>query len=155
MPLSDRDPDSDRVGCSEKVRTLLAAAEELSGEHELNTALRRILTGAATIAEARDQYDAGVQLIGVDLSGKILARSARRARSGPMTSHLKGCSAAAALSMTFDMVTATYVFCSVADPLTGWPGWHGCCDPVARRCCSITCVRERRFSAGSSMHSRR
>ncbi len=36
-----------------KVQTLLGAAVELSGEHELETVLRRIVAGAATIADAR------------------------------------------------------------------------------------------------------
>ncbi len=40
-------------GWPEKVQTLLEAALELSGEHELDTVLRRIVAGAATIAEAR------------------------------------------------------------------------------------------------------
>ncbi|MEO7555644.1 MAG: GAF domain-containing sensor histidine kinase [Acidimicrobiales bacterium] len=37
----------------DKVQTLLGAALELSGEHELETVLRRIVAGAATIADAR------------------------------------------------------------------------------------------------------
>lgn len=37
----------------EKVQTLLGAALELSGEHELETVLRRIVAGAAAIADAR------------------------------------------------------------------------------------------------------
>jgi signal transduction histidine kinase len=40
-------------GWPEKVQTLLAAAVDLSGEHELETVLRRIVAGAATIADAR------------------------------------------------------------------------------------------------------
>ncbi len=40
-------------GWPEKVQTLLDAALELSGEHELDTVLRRIVAGAASIAEAR------------------------------------------------------------------------------------------------------
>lgn len=40
-------------GWTDKVQTLLGAAVELSSEHELETLLRRIVAGAATIADAR------------------------------------------------------------------------------------------------------
>ncbi len=68
-----------------------------------------------------DLYDAGVQLVGVDLSGKMLARAARRATSATIHAALVQGDAQQLpfLSMTFDMVTATCVFCSVSDPLAG------------------------------------
>ena len=45
--------ESSPVGWPHKMQILLAAALELSGEHELETVLRRIVAGAATIADAR------------------------------------------------------------------------------------------------------
>jgi signal transduction histidine kinase len=47
------DDQSGVPGWSDKVQTLLGAAVALSGEHELDTVLRQIVVGAATIADAQ------------------------------------------------------------------------------------------------------
>lgn len=52
-PTITQDFDGVDVGWPLKVRTLLEAVLALAGEHELDTVLRRIVAGAATIAEAK------------------------------------------------------------------------------------------------------
>ena len=53
MTSSPAGIESGTAGWPDKVQALLEAALELSGEHELETVLRRIVAGAATIADAR------------------------------------------------------------------------------------------------------
>ena len=52
-PKTTQDFEGGAAGWPLKVRTLLEAVLVLAGEHELGTVLRRIVAGAATIAEAR------------------------------------------------------------------------------------------------------
>ena len=54
MPTTTtQDFEGGAAGWPLKVQTLLEAVLVLSGEHELDTVLRRIVAGAATIAEAK------------------------------------------------------------------------------------------------------
>ena len=52
-PTTTQDFEGGAAGWPLKVQTLLEAVLVLSGEHELDTVLRRIVAGAATIAEAK------------------------------------------------------------------------------------------------------
>ena len=52
-PTTTQDFDGGTAGWTLKVQALLEAVLVLSGEHELDTVLRRIVAGAATIAEAK------------------------------------------------------------------------------------------------------
>ena len=52
-PPTTHDFDGGAAGWPLKVQTLLEAVLVLSGEHELETVLRRIVAGAATIADAK------------------------------------------------------------------------------------------------------
>ena len=52
-PTITQDLEGGAAGWPVKVRTLLEAVLVLAGEHELDTVLRRIVVGAATIAEAK------------------------------------------------------------------------------------------------------
>jgi len=70
-----------------------------------------------------DLYPPGVDLTGVDLSESMLARARRRAErlglDGPVRLELADIGKLPYPDATFDTVTATCVFCSVADPVGG------------------------------------
>ena len=53
QPPTTQDFEGGAAGWPHKVQTLLEAVLVLSGEHELDTVLRRIVAGAATIADAK------------------------------------------------------------------------------------------------------
>ena len=90
---------------------------------------RRVLTRAAGrvlevgIGTGRniEHYPAGVQVTGVDLSGAMLGRARRRVASGGVVDGLVQGDAQRLpyRDAAFDTVTATCVFCSVADPVAG------------------------------------
>lgn len=90
---------------------------------------RRVLAGASGrvleigIGTGRnlDHYGDGVRLTGVDLSAGMLARAVRRVTATPPeVSLVRGDAQCLPFPpATFDTVTATCVFCSVADPVTG------------------------------------
>lgn len=52
-PSTTQDFEGGAAGWPLKVQTLLEAVLVLAGEHELDTVLRRIVAGAATIADAK------------------------------------------------------------------------------------------------------
>jgi ubiquinone/menaquinone biosynthesis C-methylase UbiE len=68
-----------------------------------------------------EHYPAGVDLIGLDISGKMLTRAKHRAASLGRSIHLEQADAEALPHPdgVFDTVTATCVYCSVADPIQG------------------------------------
>ena len=90
---------------------------------------RRVLAGASGrvleigIGTGRnlEHYGNGVYLIGVDLSAGMLARSAPRTASATVAVSLVQGNAQRLPfpSASFETVTATCVFCSVADPVAG------------------------------------
>ena len=90
---------------------------------------RRVLSGAAGrvlevgIGTARnaEHYPAGARVTGIDLSGAMLGRARQRvARSGVMDGLVQGDAQRLPYpDAAFDTVTATCVFCSVADPVAG------------------------------------
>lgn len=63
----------------------------------------------------------GADYIGVDLSPKMLRRAARRAREIQGTTHLAlmDAQSLAFADNSFDHIVATFVFCSVPDPVAG------------------------------------
>lgn len=65
-------------------------------------------------------YPEGVQLTGIDVSANMLAKAQRStARAGDVTLELGDVQRLAFGDDSFDTVTATCVFCSVADPVAG------------------------------------
>ncbi|NOZ95287.1 MAG: class I SAM-dependent methyltransferase, partial [Acidobacteria bacterium] len=66
-------------------------------------------------------YPPGVHLVGLDIAGGMLARARRRARrlAVPVTLLQGDVENLPFATATFDSVTATCVFCSVDDPLSG------------------------------------
>jgi ubiquinone/menaquinone biosynthesis C-methylase UbiE len=90
---------------------------------------RRVLAGASGrvleigIGTGRNlaHYGSGVRLIGVDLSAGMLARATPRTASATVAvSLVQGDAQRLPFpSSSFDTVTATCVFCSVADPVAG------------------------------------
>lgn len=90
---------------------------------------RRVLGGASGrvlevgIGTARnaEHYPAGVRVTGIDLSAAMLGRARRRvAQRGLVDGLVQGDAQRLPYpDATFDTVTATCVFCSVADPVAG------------------------------------
>lgn len=68
-----------------------------------------------------EHYRPDVDLVGVDIASRMLARARARARrlTRSVTLHLADAEALPFESDSFDTVVATCVFCSVADPVKG------------------------------------
>jgi ubiquinone/menaquinone biosynthesis C-methylase UbiE len=68
-----------------------------------------------------EHYPVGVDLVGIDISGKMLQRAQARAKRLGRTVALEEADVEALPypDHSFDTVTATCVFCSVADPVRG------------------------------------
>ena len=87
----------------------------------LASASGRVLEIGIGTGRNLEHYREDVRLTGVDLSAGMLARAARRTRSATVAVPLVQGDAQHLPfpSSTFDTVTATCVFCSVADPVAG------------------------------------
>jgi ubiquinone/menaquinone biosynthesis C-methylase UbiE len=67
-------------------------------------------------------YPKGVELVGVDISPKMLARAEARAKDfpGKLTLKVDDVQSLEFLDNSFDMVVTSCVFCSVTDPVQGF-----------------------------------
>lgn len=81
----------------------------------------RVLEVGLGTARNAEHYPAGVRVTGVDLSRAMLLRAQRRTRPGGVVDGLVQGDAERLPhpDAAFDTVTATCVFCSVADPVAG------------------------------------
>ena len=87
----------------------------------LSQAQGRVLEVGIGTGRNTEHYPAGVRVTGIDLSGAMLGRARQRIeRSGVVDSLVQGDAQRLPYpDATFDTVTATCVFCSVADPVAG------------------------------------
>ena len=87
----------------------------------LSHAEGRVLEVGIGTGRNTEHYRAGVRVTGVDLSGTMLSRARQRIkRSEVVDSLVQGDAQRLPYpDATFDTVTATCVFCSVADPVAG------------------------------------
>lgn len=87
----------------------------------LARAAGRVLEVGIGTGRNTEHYPPGVHVVGIDLSGAMLARARRRvARGGVVDGLAQGDAQRLPYpDAAFDTVTATCVFCSVADPLAG------------------------------------
>ncbi len=123
MPVSSVARVYDRVS---RVYDLYETAMDRMGGRERR---RRVLSGATGrvlevgIGTGRnlEHYPAGVELTAIDISGEMLARARQRAAEmgREVQLELADVEALPFADATFDTVTATCVFCSVADPVRG------------------------------------
>ena len=99
----------DRMGGTERRRRVLSNAKGRVLEVGIGTALNV------------DHYPEGVEIVGMDISRNMLARARVRADHLGRNVLLEQADVEALphLSESFDTVTATCVFCSVADPIRG------------------------------------
>ena len=79
-------------------------------------------------------YPAGVAMTAIDLSPRMLKRAENRAKALGITLDLKEMDVQALRfpDESFDTVFATFVFCSVPDPILGLKELHRVCKPNGR-----------------------
>lgn len=88
----------------------------------LTHAAGRVLEVGVGTGRNLDLYPAGIELTGIDVSERMLARARRRARRLGMPTIVFEQADIGRLpypDATFDTIVATCVFCSVADPIAG------------------------------------
>lgn len=87
----------------------------------LSRAAGRVLEVGIGTGANLDLYPPGIQLTGIDISAKMLARARRRAARLGSHARLQQADVEQLpfADATFDAVVATWVFCAVADPLRG------------------------------------
>lgn len=102
-----------------------APMEWLGGSHRRDRVLRRahgeVLEVGIGTGRNLDRYPADVRLTGIDVSPGMLDRARRRAERQGSAVRLQRADVQALEypDASFDTVTATCVFCSVADPVSG------------------------------------
>ena len=92
-------------------------------KHELITqAAGRVLEVGVGTGKSLAHYPEGVELVGIDISPKMLARAEARAHefSGALTLSIADVQALDFPDNSFDMVITSCVFCSVTDPIRGF-----------------------------------
>jgi len=79
-------------------------------------------------------YPSGVQIVGVDLSPRMLMRARRRASNRDLSVDLREMDVQNLdfPDHSFDTVFATFVFCSVPDPVGGLRELRRVCKPTGR-----------------------
>lgn len=99
----------DRMGGADRRRRVLSGAKGRTLEVGVGTGLNL------------EHYPAGVDLVGVDISQKMLDRARVRAHvfRRNVVLEIADVEALPHADASFDTVTATCVFCSVADPIQG------------------------------------
>ncbi len=81
----------------------------------------RILEIGVGTGKNMPYYPAGAEIVAIDFSPKMLERAERRARrlGAPVSLHLMDAQALGFPDASFDAAVATFVFCSVPDPVLG------------------------------------
>jgi len=138
--MTDARPDRDRVNRvydrNARVYDVMDAPMEwLGGRRRRGRVLRRaegdVLEVGVGTGRNLAHYPAGVHLTGIDLSAQMLARAERRLTHLHLEARLEHADAEEMpfADDTFDTVTATCVFCSVADPVRGLTEVGRVCKP--------------------------
>ena len=97
-------------------------------------------------------YPEGAKVTAIDLSSRMLERARKRATvlEASVAFHIMDVQHLAFPDRVFDPVFATFVFCSVPDPVAGLKELRRVCKPGGNSCSWNTCARKTR-SSGSCL----